>query len=680
MSFQPSSIRFKEFANDGTPLAGGRLYTYSSGTTTHKAVYTDATLGTPATYTTDGFGNKYVSLDARGEARAWLGSGAYTYYVTDEDGANGRTTDGIEDKAGSLVSDLSNTTDANKGVSLVGIFLGGLAGYVGRALSLWFRDRPFNPCDWGADKSGVIDASDAIEDMFAAINAARYTGAVGSSVTAGTMSLIDFGSGKFKVSRNLPVPPYCKITGSRAQIIPTTNTFDIFTVGYMTDIEGLVFMAGRRAIKVETGNVDSTVINVRNNEFHEQTLSAVETDGNSASTRLNIDECKVYNTNPGATVYKFVTGDLCTIRGGWATVAGTFVQSGDLTHQCETVVDGVCGVPMGGSTVWGVNYSSLTFTPGTRFGGEAGATLVKNYAGIDASVPNVLAVTECQAYCAGKYAVEFYAVPNLFLWRNNRGQVNSLGFKFDAGITNLSSIRSYLAGWIIEGNVREESSFQGFVGAMARCTVLQADTTCSGGSLLVSDKVAQARANTATGGASANTTITNQTGIHGQPTRRYVGANSAYDGTVSETWSNQLTGFGTAIYTAVYEVTVQTSHPVAVTFFGGDLDTVTVLRQGRHIVNVPFYWDLVSSQNRVGWSIAALNNAQQIEFGSIRVFNGDVQVATVNNVLHADAAPTTLQWEVGDRTERQTPTVGSAKRWLCTAAGVPGTWVSEGNL
>ena len=118
MSFQPSSIRFKEFGTTGAPLAAGRLYTYASGTTTHKAAYTDATLGTPQSYTTDGSGNKYITLDSRGEARVWLGSGAYTFVVTDSDGANSRTVDGVQDQSDSaktytdaLRADLADDAD-----------------------------------------------------------------------------------------------------------------------------------------------------------------------------------------------------------------------------------------------------------------------------------------------------------------------------------------------------------------------------------------------------------------------------------------------------------------------------------------------------------------------------------------------------------------------------------------
>lgn len=43
-------------------------------------------------------------------------------------------------------------------------------------------------------------------------------------------------------------------------------------------------------------------------------------------------------------------------------------------------------------------------------------------------------------------------------------------------------------------------------------------------------------------------------------------------------------------------------------------------------------------------------------------------------------APTTLTYAVGDRTFKSNPTAGQPKSWVCTVAGTPGTWTSEGNL
>lgn len=47
---------------------------------------------------------------------------------------------------------------------------------------------------------------------------------------------------------------------------------------------------------------------------------------------------------------------------------------------------------------------------------------------------------------------------------------------------------------------------------------------------------------------------------------------------------------------------------------------------------------------------------------------------------YAPTAPLTGTWSVGDRVFNTVPSVGQPKGWLCTVAGTPGTWVSEGNL
>jgi hypothetical protein len=44
------------------------------------------------------------------------------------------------------------------------------------------------------------------------------------------------------------------------------------------------------------------------------------------------------------------------------------------------------------------------------------------------------------------------------------------------------------------------------------------------------------------------------------------------------------------------------------------------------------------------------------------------------------AAPTSGTYKQGDRVLNNAPAVGQPKGWVCTVAGTPGTWVSEGNL
>lgn len=47
---------------------------------------------------------------------------------------------------------------------------------------------------------------------------------------------------------------------------------------------------------------------------------------------------------------------------------------------------------------------------------------------------------------------------------------------------------------------------------------------------------------------------------------------------------------------------------------------------------------------------------------------------------YAPTAPLTGTWNLGDRVFNSVPSVGANKGWICTVAGTPGTWVSEGIL
>lgn len=47
---------------------------------------------------------------------------------------------------------------------------------------------------------------------------------------------------------------------------------------------------------------------------------------------------------------------------------------------------------------------------------------------------------------------------------------------------------------------------------------------------------------------------------------------------------------------------------------------------------------------------------------------------------YGTAAPVAETWTRGSRVTNIQPTVGQPKSWVCTVAGTPGTWVSEGNL
>lgn len=120
----------QEFTDLGSPLVGGRVYTYTQGTTTHKTAYTDKAGSIAHTYTSDGIGGQYIALNARGELPAplYLAAGSYDIALKDAGGATiwTRRADPVDDSAAALDAairaDLASTSDAAKGAALVGLY------------------------------------------------------------------------------------------------------------------------------------------------------------------------------------------------------------------------------------------------------------------------------------------------------------------------------------------------------------------------------------------------------------------------------------------------------------------------------------------------------------------------------------------------------------------------------
>ena len=79
MATLATNVSFQCFGLDGKPLAGGKVYTYSAGTTTNKATYTTmaGTVANP----------NPVILDQNGKAKIFLGDGSYRLQIKDSSDA-----------------------------------------------------------------------------------------------------------------------------------------------------------------------------------------------------------------------------------------------------------------------------------------------------------------------------------------------------------------------------------------------------------------------------------------------------------------------------------------------------------------------------------------------------------------------------------------------------------------
>ncbi len=109
-------FNLQAFTDLGDPLIGGRLYTYTFGTTTHKTAYTDHAGTIPHTYTSDGLGGQYIALNARGELSAplYLSGGSYDLSLKRADGST------VWTRRADPVWDITNDLSGNGGAALIG--------------------------------------------------------------------------------------------------------------------------------------------------------------------------------------------------------------------------------------------------------------------------------------------------------------------------------------------------------------------------------------------------------------------------------------------------------------------------------------------------------------------------------------------------------------------------------
>ncbi len=142
----------------GLPLAGGKLYTYESGTTTPKATYSDAAGTVPNT--------NPVVLDARGEAVVFC-FGSYTLVLKTAADVTVWTVDGVAAPAEAAIlaavsTDLASTA-SGKGASLVAYqHIGRNATTVGKKLDA-VAVSPI--ADFGAVGDGVADDTVALQNV-----------------------------------------------------------------------------------------------------------------------------------------------------------------------------------------------------------------------------------------------------------------------------------------------------------------------------------------------------------------------------------------------------------------------------------------------------------------------------------------------------------------------------------
>lgn len=189
------------FTAAGNPLVGGKLYSYSAGTSTPLATYTDNTGTTPNA--------NPVILDSRGEASVWLGNASYKLVLRDSTDTLIWSVDNID--AQDQTASLSALLAASGGSNLVGFIQSG-----GTATTVQTKLREvLSVKDFGAVGDGTANDTTAIQ----------------AALTQGTGRTVYFPAGTYRISTTLVVKTNTTLLGDGMgkSIIKLTSGFDAAT-------------------------------------------------------------------------------------------------------------------------------------------------------------------------------------------------------------------------------------------------------------------------------------------------------------------------------------------------------------------------------------------------------------------------------------------------------------------
>jgi len=542
---------------------------------------------------------------------------------------------------------------------------------------------------WGAKGDGTTDDSPAIQATVIAVQAGYGNNGFSGSASS---EYIHFPAGVYRLATTINVQSYNTLAGERASFKPDAGVVCFnFVSSYQNRVDNLVFIGGSWAIKFQTGNVDTSTVTIENCEFQDQTSGHIQTSALSASTLFRIKHCKFYNNSADAAFIGVdLLGGSLHLTACWVTTAQTFIRNGDgLTGQGGTVIlDNLFGVPRyaGNGGVTFVNNSCNLEMRSCRFGGESDNIIVVCNPPVTATGTYVI-IDKCAVFPGDQPIVTFNYMPNDFQFTNNIGADNSWekGFLFNAGsTTTFGPIRASHNTFIVRDNSPTSApNYQGSNEGMSKTHALNNEHVKPSNTLFTADKVAQYITNGGGGwgGNNSNITVTTPTtNGFGAAVRAITGSSASYNGSFSETYTTGLNGLATGMYTVVVNVNITTQHITSVMVYAGANQKGFKLGKGRHVLCLPTYYVAGTDSQITGYGCDNMSSAQVAVFGPVRVYSGLVEVKTENNIVYGTAAPVSLRWELGDRVINSAPTVGQPKAWVCTVAGTPGTWTSEGNL
>ena len=253
----------------------------------------------------------------------------------------------------------------------------------------------------GVDDTAILqEAFDFIRDNTAA--ELITVGGVTSSYAA-TLPKLIIPKCRLKISDALTVPAYIDISADNAIIEQTDSGKDIFNgEGYQWKIKGMIFVGGRHHVNVYNSNVDTSMFDLEDNEFHLSSDYAIKTSATGGWSHLSAN-LKIHGKTRFLKCRKILDNccDSAELTGWFYIDKSNFAPSSAairnyapsshprlfLKNFFGVPAMGTPGVDRVASARWIDNYGSV-YATGSRFGGEdAGLSILWHYAPQPASAP-----------------------------------------------------------------------------------------------------------------------------------------------------------------------------------------------------------------------------------------------------------------------------------------------------
>lgn len=540
-----------------------------------------------------------------------------------------------------------------------------------------------------------------------AVQAASATASQGMALYANVIPVVLQPNKQYLITGSITGGSYLTLLGNSASIqtaseYPFDHSFPIITnIGYQPTIDNVTFLGGNNVL-VFPENAQGYDIVITNCKFTDWQGTAILGSSVAHAQHLICHDCEFTARSVNSCVCdiawdKAVMKD-CQYSGPSTT---KFINRNNLVLE-DWITSPI--TPQGGeswpySPRWIYNEGLALEINRFRFGGEPGAhRILENTTGTQfQGGATSISITESAVYTGGDYVMALNNMPANFVFRDNFGftsaspilyggsstggvdgtrNIGRCNIVMDAGISGSSRL---MYGSMSSAN--SSATMPRIAAAMNRYKKLGTKT------FLTSDKVVDKTYGSMSGGVQPLFTVTTTSDIFGATVQKIIG----YDGdntfnSYSYFQTTDLTGLPAGTYTLVVNITVGSNggvayagNPVSFGMTGSLVEKYWNLSPGSHTLSMELYWDGTNNPE-VGYSVYNVDSATYFAHDGFRLFQGSVEVTNWETISYGTAAPSTGYHRKGDRVIQQTPTAGQPKGWVCTVAGTPGTWVSEGTL